>query len=269
MVVIMKKIIVGLFILSLGIMLISCGGEKQNEIHISGSTTVAYIMTEIAEAFEKDYPDYKVVIESIGSSAGVANKSVNENHIGMSSRSISEEERDDVEPFLLCKDALVLIVDKDAALDRISRDELMALYIENKPVGDIAKGVSRVEQSTTRIAFTEATDIGEDKPLHDEVLIVDSTSSMKSSIMGDPTKLGYISLTLVQEGIKVLDYSDGGDYFSPSIENIQRDRYTIYRPFYLVVPKSLLKGSTQIFLDFCRSTKARDIIVGNGLIPVN
>ncbi len=270
MVGVMKKIICSLLILILGVMSVSCGGEKQNDIHISGSRTVAYIMTEIAEAFEKDYPQYNVIIEGIGSRAGVADTGMNENHIGMSSRSITIEERDDVEPFLLCKDAIVLIVNKNSTLDKITKDELAAIYLENRAVGDVTRAISRVEQSTTRVAFTEATGIGGEKtPLHEEVLIVDSISTMKNFILDDQTKLGYMSLALIDDEMKVLEYSDGGDYFAPTIENIQRDRYSIYRPFYLVVPKSLLKGSTQIFLDFCRSDKAKEIILKNGLVPVN
>ncbi len=267
----MKKIIGILLLLVFGVIAIACddnSSNDKNEIHISGSTTVAYIMTELASVFEESYPQYKVIIEGVGSSAGVKDTSNDENHIGMSSRSISKEERDDVEPFLLCKDALALIVNKDAAIDRITKEELAALYIENTPVGNITSALSRMEKATTSVAFRESTGIGEEVPLHNNIEIVDSTSSMKKAVVENPTKLGYISLALTDDSVKILDYNNGGGYFSPSIENIQRDRYSIYRPFYLVVPKSTLRGSIQVFLDFCRSEKAREIILANGLIPV-
>ncbi len=267
----MNKIISFFLLIALALGSVACGnksGNNESEIHISGSTTVAYIMTELAAAFEQDYPGYKIVIEGVGSSAGVEDTSVNSNHIGMSSRSISDEERNDVEPFLLCKDALVLIVSKEASLSRITKEELRALYMENAAVGNITQAVSRVEKATTRVAFAESTGIGENEPLHSDVLIVDSTRSMTSAVADDPTKLGYISFTLVDDSVKVIDYSDGGSYFAPTIENIQSNRYSIYRPFYLVVPKSILKGSIQVFLDFCRSSKAREIMLENGLIPI-
>ncbi len=264
----MKKIIISLLILMLAVISIACGNNRDREIYISGSKTVEPIVAEIAAAFEENYPEYKVVIEGIGSSAGVSDTSSNSNHIGMSSRSISEKERSGVESFLLCKDPIVLIVNNDSTLDKISKEELTALYIENTPVGDITQAISRLEWSTTRAAFAETTGIGLEQELDGNILIAERTSTVKNYIMYDQTKLGYISQALVDDDMKVLAYSDGGQYFDPSIENIQRDRYPIYRPFYLVVPKSILKGGVPIFLDFCRSDKAKEIILEAGLVPL-
>lgn len=266
----MNKIMSILLLLVWAIVPISCSGKKsssEREIYISGSTTVAYIMAEIATAFEEAYPQYKIIIEGVGSTAGVEDTSSRENHIGMSSRSISDDERDDVEPFLLCKDALVLIVNKEADLDKISKEELSALYIDNAQVLDISRAVSRMERATTRVAFTESTGIGQREELHSTVEIVGSTTSVKEAVIEDKSKLGYVSLGLLDDRVKVLAYGDGERYFEPSVENIQSGHYSIYRPFYLVVKKSALTGGIQIFLDFCRSAAAREIMLQNGLIP--
>ncbi len=265
----MKKVIGVLLLLFLCTTFIVCIGKNSNkEIYISGSRTVEPLMIKLAEAFEKNYPEYKITIEGVGSTEGVVNTSHN-NHIGMVSRPLSEEERQDVVPFFLCKNPIVIVVNKESALDRISKEQLIALYMDNTPVGDITKSISREEQAGIRWAFVRTTTIEEVAPIHKDVEILDTPSKVKSAIAYNPKKLGYINLNSLDDSVKALAYSDGGDYFEPTIENIQNNDYVLYRPFFLVVPKSALEGSTQIFLDFCRSEKAREIIFENGFVPIS
>ncbi len=263
-----KKIISVLSIFVVSFFLASCGGT-QNEIYIAGSTTISPVMLEIVEAFENANPQYKVVVESVGSSAGVVATGNNSSHIGMVSRPLLDDELKDVEPFFLCKEPIVLIVNKEAALEEITKEELIALYIENKPVGDISKAVAREEDSGLRQTFSAETTIDQKAPLPATVDIQGDSSKIKRSVIYDATKLGYIDRYSLDDTVKALRYSnDGTNYFEPTIENIQNGTYTLCRPFYLIVPKSLLKGSTQIFLDFCRSTKAKEIMFANGYVPV-
>ncbi len=263
----MKKIISVLLILVLGFMVFACSNNS-NEIYISGSITISPVMIEIVEAFQSANPQYKVVIDSVGSVAGVEATGNRSSHIGMVSRPLRNDELKDVEPFFLCKEPIVLIVNKDAALEEISKEQLISLYIENTPVGDIRKAVSREEDSGLRLTFASKTTIDEKAPLPSTVDIQGDSDKVKRSVIYDATKLGYIDRHSLDDTVKALRYSDGGDYFEPSIENIQNDRYTLCRPFYLVVPKSLLEGRTQIFLDFCRSEKAKEIMLAHGYVPV-
>lgn len=264
----MKKI-VGILLLVL--VLVACGGKNgssDKKIHISGSKTVEPLIVELASAFEESYPEYKVIIEGVGSTVGVQNTGNYDNHIGMASRPLSEEELEHVVPFFLCKNPIVIVVSKEANLDRINKEELIALYMDNTPVSDITKSIAREEQAGIRWAFSATTTIEEVAPIHKDVEILDTSSKVKSAIAYNPKKLGYINLNSLDDSVKALIYSDGGDYFAPTIENIQNNDYALYRPFYLVVPKSALEGSTQIFLDFCRSDKAKEIMLENGLVPL-
>ncbi len=267
----MKKIISSLLILTLSIMSIACNDDSHKQIRISGSKTVEPIVAEIAAAFEENYPEYSVIVHGTGSSEGVASTSSNKNHIGMASRSINFEERSNVEPFLLCRDPIVLIVNKEASLDKINKEELIALYVENTPIDDITHAISREEKSSTRWAFAEITGIGEKEfPILETVEIQERASAIKSSVISDSSKLGYISFSSFDDTVKGLSYrdSDSERYVVPSVENVQNGTYALYRPFYLVIPKGMLVGSTQIFLDFCRSERAREIMLQNGVIPL-
>lgn len=272
----MKKIISSLLILTLGIMSIACGGSKssggadQREIRISGSTSVAPIITKLSASFEAKNPQYRVIIESVGSSVGVADTINNNNDIGMASRNIKAEELGSVEPIVLCNDGIVVVVNPSASIDEINKQQLVALYMNNTPISSISKSVSREDGSGTRGAFSELTSIGEKEALPATVEILDSTGKVKTAVVNDEAKLGYISLGSLDNTVKALRYSDGGAYIAPSVENVQNGSYPLYRPFNLVVRKGATLGNgTQAFLEFCRSAEATALITENGYIPVN
>ncbi len=271
----MKKIIVSLLILTLGIMSVACGGgssnSSQSDIRISGSTSVEPIIRKLASAFETANPQYRVIIESVGSSVGIADTINRNNDIGMASRNIKTDELTEVEPIVLCNDGIVVVVNTEASLEEIARADLAGLYMDNKPVADITKSVSREDGSGTRGAFAELTGIGENSPLPATVEILDSTGKVKTAVVNDVQKLGYISLGSLDNTVKALRYSNtGADFVAPSIENVQNGSYALFRPFNLVIRKGAnLSEATKAFLDFCKSAEAIAIISENGYIPLS
>ncbi len=272
----MKKIISGLLILTLGIMSIACGGGSSgggsSEIRISGSTSVDPIIKKLAVAFEAKYPEHKdkVRVTPVGSSVGISDTINNISEIGMASRNIKKTEQESVDTIVLCYDGIVLVVNSDAALEEISKEQLFNLYMNGVAVSDISKPISREDGSGTRGAFTELTGIGEDIDIP-SMEILNSTGGVKTSVSSDAQKIGYISLGSLDESIKALRYSDGsGDYVVPSVENVQNERYTLFRPFNLVIRKgATLSAGAQAFLDFCKTPEASEIILENGYIPLS
>ncbi len=272
----MKKIIASLFILTLGIMSAACGGKsdsgsgEQREIRISGSTSVAPIITKLSAAFEAKNPQYRVIIESVGSSIGIADTINKNNDIGMASRNVKFEELESVDAIVLCNDGIVVVVNPDSSLGEINQNQLVGLYMNNRAVGSISKSVSREDGSGTRGAFAELTTIGEKEPLPASVEILDSTGKVKTAVVNDAAKIGYISLGSLDDTVKALRYSNGGEYVAPSVENVQNGSYPLFRPFNLVVKKgSTLGAGTQAFLDFCKSDEAKALISENGYIPLS
>ncbi len=271
----MKKIIGSLLVLTLGIMSLACGGgsssSSQSDIRISGSTSVEPIIRKLASAFETANPQYRVIIESVGSSVGIADTINNNNDIGMASRNIKSEELGSVEPIVLCNDGIVIVVNNESTLEEISKIDLLALYMNNTQIVDITKSISREDGSGTRGAFAELTGIGEKEPLPATVEILDSTGKVKTAVINDTQKLGYISLGSLDDTVKALRYSNTADNFVvPSIANVQNGTYALFRPFNLVVRKGAsLSEGTKAFLDFCKSPEATALISENGYIPLS
>lgn len=255
--------------------LIACGGgegENNKRIRVSGSTSVSPIMSKLAQDFETKNPDYQILIESIGSSIGIQDTIVGRNDIGMASRNIKEDELSEVDSIVLCQDGIVIIVNNASSVTEITKNQLISLYTENIAISDATKAVSREDGSGTRGAFTELTGIAKNKPLPQTVEILDGTGKVKTAVSNDEAKLGYISLGSVDDTIKTLSYNDGTQAMAivPSIENIEKGEYKLFRDFNLVTKKGEpTREAVTTFINYLKSDDAKKIMIENGFIPNN
>ena len=101
----MKKIILNIVVASVGVVLVSCGGNKQNsetsnsdstkisgDVKIDGSSTVYPITEAVAEDFKATYPDVKVTVGLSGTGGGFKKFGRGEIDINDASRSIKSIE---------------------------------------------------------------------------------------------------------------------------------------------------------------------------------
>ena len=266
----MKKIFISIIISSM-FMLISCSGgaSNPNDIVITGSSSVSPLMFKLAEKFEELNPDYTVIVETSDSTIGIQDTVNGNNNIGMASRNLKEDELSGLDTYLLCQDGIVIIANKDADINQISEEELYNLYMNNTAIGAITKSISREDGSGTRSAFTDLTLIGKDNPLPATVEILDATGKVKTSVVSDSSKIGYISLGSIDDTIKPLAYKAKGqnEYAAASVDNIQNNSYKLYRPFYIFTKKGIeLDAGTKAFLDFINSETAKTVINENGYV---
>ena len=268
---IMKILMMTVLIFVSAFMVIACGGGSGNEVRVSGSTSVSPVVSKLAASFETTNPEYKIIIESVGSSIGIRDTIENNNEIGMASRNVKPEELQSVNNIVVCNDAIAIVANTSSDVEQISSDELLALYMENKPVLNVSKAISREDGSGTRGAFAELTGVAEDSALPQTVEILDSTGKVKTAVANDEQKLGYISLGSLDDTVKALKYSsDGIDYVVPTVENVKNGTYILYRPFNLVVKKDAeLSEGAKAFLEFCKTDDAKTIIIENGYIPLS
>ena len=266
----MKKILIFLSLVSM-IMLTSCGGgaSSSTDIVITGSSSVSPLMFKLAEKFEEVNSNYTVTVETSDSTIGVQDTINGNNNIGMASRNLKEDELPNLDAYLLCQDGIVIIANKDSDIAQISEEELYNLYMNNTAIGTVTKSISREEGSGTRSAFTDLTSIGKENPLPATVEILDGTGKVKTSVMSDASKIGYISLGSIDDTIKPLAYKAKGqnEYVQASVENIKSDAYKLYRPFYIFTKKGVeLDEGTKAFLDFINSEAGKAVINENGYV---
>ncbi|MCR5698450.1 MAG: substrate-binding domain-containing protein [Treponemataceae bacterium] len=133
--------------------------------------------------------------------------------------------------------------------------------------------LSREEGSGTRGAFIEIFGIEKKDEsgkkvdyTSDEASITNSTAVMMTSVAGDKSAIGYISLGSLNDSVKALKI----DGVEASVANIQNGSYKISRPFNVAVKDGLAQRNPAAneFLNFILSQEGQDIIKANKCIPL-
>ena len=105
-------------------------GEKNSNMSmtVTGSTTVQPLMVSFQEEFEK-YSSIRLNVSGGGSSVGINNIADGIADIGMSSRDLTAAELGKgLIPVSICRDAVVVIVDKDAGVTNLTLAQLAKIY---------------------------------------------------------------------------------------------------------------------------------------------
>lgn len=270
----MKKSLLGLsLLLASTIFLTSCGitagGDSHSRIVVVGSTSVQPYAEILAEAYEKQYSGYQVDVLGGGSSAGITAISEGNADIGMSSRSLTEEEQV-FDSKVIAKDGLALIVHPDNPVIDLSLQQIRDIYLckitnwsefggDDKEIHVI----SREEGSGTRSAFEEL--VMEKQSIHPKTIVQSTNGAIRGIVAEDPYAIGYISLGLIeQEGINPVKGLNL-DGVAPTAENIINGSYRLFRNF-LFVTNNEQSESTRHFIEFVLSPEGQKILVNEGLI---
>lgn len=128
--------------------------------------------------------------------------------------------------------------------------------------------MTREDGSGTRSAFIELFGI-EEKDENGEKIdntivtaeTTNSTSVMMTSVAGDPSAIGYISLGSLNDTVKALQI-DGVD---ATVENIKNGTYKASRPFNIAV-KDGISETAQDFINFIMSDEGQKVVEDNGYI---
>lgn len=125
--------------------------------------------------------------------------------------------------------------------------------------------VSREDGSGTRGAFTELLGIaeGDADNTTDAAEITQSTSVMLTTVAGNDTAIGYVSLGSMNDTVKAVKV-DGVD---ATVDNINSGKYKVARPFNIVT-KGTVSSTAQDFIDFIMSDDGQKIIEDEGYIKV-
>jgi phosphate transport system substrate-binding protein len=98
-------------------------------LSISGSTSAAPVLEELAEAYTAYHPEVIVDIQQTGSSAGILGAIEGTCQIGMTSRSLTQAEKDQgLTEYPLALDGIAVIVHPENPVEDLTRDQLRAVF---------------------------------------------------------------------------------------------------------------------------------------------
>lgn len=259
----MKKVIGIVTMLVLAMSLSACGSSSDGKerVSISGSSSVNVLMEELEPVFEAKYETIDLKISASGSSDGIKAAKEGTVNFGMSSRSLTPEEKSGVDETIIAMDGIGVIVNSQNPVSDLTIEQIAKIYTgeitnwsevggANLPIAVVA----RESASGTRGAFEEI--LGIKDQMTTDAKEFNGTGGVKSEVSQNPNAIGYISLGSIDETIKGLKI-EGVD---ATEENIKNDSYAIARPFILIFKEDSLTEASQTFLDWVLSAEGQEVV---------
>lgn len=251
--------------------LAGCSGREEQSVSTEGSTSMDKVIGVLGESFELNNAGAKFTYSATGSGSGI--KAVQEGRcdIGLSSRSLKEEEKAaGLRETVLAYDGIAVIVNPENSVSDLTLEQLAAIYTGEIIDWSEAGGsggeivlIGREANSGTRDGFETITGT-EERCLYRQEL--SSTGDVIATVAGNPNAIGYASVASLRESVKVVSI----DGVLPSEETIRNGSYTVQRPFILVTKTdAALSGTAQKFFDYVTSGEADELILSAGVVPAN
>jgi len=264
-------------VLSSCLLLVSTTASAQEQITVSGSTSVSRIMEIIAEEYNRMHPNVYIGVQGVGSTAGMTLLMKGVTDIAMSSRYLTEKELSpDLKVSLLAYDGLAVVINRSNPVKNLTREQLYNIYkgkINNwKELGGKDKkiaAVTREASSGTRFSFESLiglTTVINDRLVSDisqNTLVVNSNSMVKTLINHNPQAIGFISTGSVDRSVKPVTF----DGIKANVKNISNGKYQLSRPFLILYYKDKLNKSETSFIEFLKSDRVQTLVKEYGYIP--
>ena len=251
--------------------LAGCGKETAGTVSTDGSTSMEKVIGVLGEAFQNENKNITFTYNPTGSGSGIQAVSEGRCDIGLSSRSLKQEEKDSgLTETVLAYDGIAIVVHPDNPVSDLDVETIAKLYtgeITNwKDVGGADAEVvliGREAGSGTRDGFESITGT-KDKCVYRQELT--ATGDVITAVAQNPNAVGYASLASVSDTVKALKV--GG--VAPSEETVKDGSYAIQRPFVLVTKADTkLSDAAQKFFDFALDPKNAELISKAGVVPAN
>jgi phosphate transport system substrate-binding protein len=249
--------------------LASCGGSSSSSdltgnILIDGSSTVAPLMTLLAEDFQDENSGVRVTVGTSGTGGGFEKFCAGETDIANASREIKESEIEACKAngiefleVIIANDALSVVVNNDNTWAKcLTVDQLQTMWgpdaegkvsnwnqidasFPNQALNLFGAGTDSgtFDYFTKEINGEEGSSRTDYNPSEDDNVTV-------KGVEGDKGALGYFGFSYLEENItkvKALEVDGGKGCVAPSLENVQNGTYTpLSRPLYVYVS---LKGA--------------------------
>ena len=270
----MKRFV--LFSLFLGLITASYAFAAQEEVIVSGSTTVLPVMQKAGEAFMAANPSITLAISGGGSGNGI--KALNEGlcQVAMSSRDTKSSEREEGKGkgvnavrTAVAVDALVPVVHPGNPVARLSAEQLRDIYagkIENwKDVGGNDEKIVVVSRDTSSGTYeTWEEIIMKKEKVAASALLQASNGAVAQAVAKNPKAIGYIGFGYLNKSLKKLNVNG----IEASAATALSGTWPIARDLYVFTnaePAGAVKKLVDYLLDPQKGQKA---VLEVGYIPL-
>ena len=242
--------------------------ELSGTVNTDGSTSMESVVKALGEAFMELNPGVTVNYSGTGSGTGIQSAIDGTCDLGLSSRALKDEEKQNgaVEN-IVALDGVAVVINPANGVEDLTVEQIAQIFtgeITNWSElggtdGEIAV-FGREAGSGTRGAFEEIVGVEDTCKYTNEY---SSTGDVIGNVASNPNAIGYASLSAVNDTVKAVKVNG----VAPSEDTVKDGSYEIQRPFVMVTKEGAeLSEATQAFLDFAMSADAADIIAAAGAV---
>lgn len=245
----------------------------QGRIVVTGSSTIAPLLSDIARRYEVLNPGLEVDVQTGGSSRGIADVRKDTADIGMVSRDLTTEETD-LTGYVLARDGIALIVHASNPVRSLTDDDVLAIFTRRKTRWSDFGGpdrpitlLNKAEGRSTLDVFLAylRLNVRDIKP---DVVIGDNEQAVKV-LAGNPNAIGYVSIGTIEyhlsAGTPIRALALGP--VAPSSQAVAEGRYAASRRLNLVV-KGAPSPEVARFLDYCQGADVHDLIRDHAFVAI-
>jgi len=246
-------------------MLASSTYAGSDRLALTGSSTVAPLVAEIAKRYESQHPGVRIDVQMGGSSRGINDARMGLADIGMVSRALKPTEQD-LTAFLIAMDGIGIILHKSNAVGELSDTQIIDIYtgkIRNwQQVGGTdlpITVVNKAEGRSTLELFLQNFNL-KNSQIKAQVVIGDNQQGIKT-VSGNPGAIGYVSIGTAEyeeargTPIKLLPMAGQ----AATVEAVAKGHYPLSRQLNLVV-KGMPVGLAEDFITFAQSAAVKDLV---------
>ena len=245
---------------------------QDRKLIITGASTAAPLVAEIAKRFESENKGVRIDVQSGGSSRGVNDARAGTSDIGMVSRALNKEEQD-LKAFLIANDGVSVILHKSNPVQSLTREQIIDIYtgkiINWKEVGGKDQKITVVNKAEGRstlelfLAFFKLNN----RDIKAQVVIGDNQQGVKT-VVGNPGAIGYVSIGTAEfeaeNGLPLKLLPLGG--VNATTANVSNGSFPLSRQINLV-SKPEPKGLAKTFIEYARSTAVTDLVKEQYFVP--
>ena len=245
--------------------------ELSGTVNTDGSTSMESVVKALGEAFMELNPGVTVNYSGTGSGTGIQSAIDGTCDLGLSSRALKDEEKQNgaVEN-IVALDGVAVVINPANGVEDLTVEQIAQIFtgeITNWSElggtdGEIAV-FGREAGSGTRGAFEEIVGVEDTCKYTNEY---SSTGDVIGNVASNPNAIGYASLSAVNNTVKAVKVNG----VAPSEDTVKDGSYEIQRPFVMVTKEGTqLSEAAQAFLDFAMSADAAEIIAVAGAVSAN
>ena len=245
--------------------------ELSGTVNTDGSTSMESVVKALGEAFMELNPGVTVNYSGTGSGTGIQSAIDGTCDLGLSSRALKDEEKQNgaVEN-IVALDGVAVVINPANGVEDLTVEQIAQIFtgeITNWSElggtdGEIAV-FGREAGSGTRGAFEEIVGVEDACKYTNEY---SSTGDVIGNVASNPNAIGYASLSAVNDTVKAVKVNG----VAPSEDTVKDGSYEIQRPFVMVTKEGTqLSEAAQAFLDFAMSADAAEIIAVAGAVSAN